>query len=450
MPRFNGQNKKKIDPRYFAEELLSERYGLTAASKEAAAEIQTAAAKEKRAKLARRKGGKDPEITAAELAAGDKREKARAVHKAAFTKHMAKFEKAGYTGQSLVDNEVWTKAACPKCKYGRDEKGIFKKSTSGVRYFKPDSKAGRQILKAIKGISDRNLDDYGPAVDQGLAEQLTAQKLKRIIKEEARRMLAFKNKIKLNEQYGARGPAGYKQPTASRRRAWKRQAGADRSTAAAEKAAGTGADTGLQLSPKYKRMKAARARAAYKRSVDKPELTEQAPQAANPRLQKLKAKWEAICSKRGMKVVGTGAGSFKCVGEPGQRKGLLPGQKEKDQQLPAVKGLQYRAKGAEVRKLQQLISLAGTSGVPVADARFAAIKPDGSFGPSTAERILRIKYATKDAGGMGLPLPSKGHQKLWDAAKFKTLSAHGLATVDAPTYKALVALAKRGFQKLFA
>jgi hypothetical protein len=107
MPRFNGQNKKKIDPRYFAEELLSERYGLTAASKEAAAEIQTAAAKEKRAKLARRKGGKDPEITAAELAAGDKREKARAVHKAAFTKHMAKFEKAGYTGQ-------WTMKFGPK------------------------------------------------------------------------------------------------------------------------------------------------------------------------------------------------------------------------------------------------------------------------------------------------------------------------------------------------
>ena len=189
--------------------------------------------------------------------------------------------------------------------------------------------------------------------------------------------------------------------------------------------------------------------AGFKKFLRESKLNEQTPQAVNPRLQKLKAKWEAMCSKRGMKVAGTGAGSFKCVGEEGQRKGLLPGQEDKVDQLPAVKGLQYRAKGAEVKKLQQLISLAGASDVPIGDI-LAAIKPDGSFGPDTGRKIIRLKYMPKNAGGMGLPWPDPAFEKLWSDGKIKRILAGGLATVDAPTYKTIVALAKRGFQKLFA
>jgi len=230
MPRFNGQNKKKTDPRYFSEELLEEQENPYAAPMSREGDLYT------RKNLKRvhqeivagmkKKGYEGDDLPtynqiynwpkkkiinyhksytgvfakerAEAKAAATKG--AQAVHKAAFAKRMAEFEKAGYTGQSLVDNEVWTKAACPKCKYGRDENGIFKKSTSGVRYFKSDSKAGRQILKAIKGLRSTNLAQFAPAVDQGLAEQLTAQKLKQIIKEEVRRVLALKNKIKLTEQ----------------------------------------------------------------------------------------------------------------------------------------------------------------------------------------------------------------------------------------------------------
>ena len=117
--------------------------------------------------------------------------------------------------------------------------------------------------------------------------------------------------------------------------------------------------------------------------------------------------------------------------------------------MPAVKGLQYRAKGAEVKKLQQLISLAGASDVPIGDI-LAAIKPDGSFGPDTGRKIIRLKYMPKNAGGMGLPWPDRAFEKLWSDGKIKRILAGGLATVDAPTYKTIVALAKRGFQKLFA
>jgi hypothetical protein len=227
MPKFNGQNRKKVDPRYFEEELLEERESMIRdlkrrqawKDKQDAAMAQATGAAEKMAqgrqdfKANRAAATQQAVGRAAAAAAPTRAQRAAQSQLAAAEKSTApvpqnRAQRAAQSqlavAQSAAERasgpasgaevtrpklykatDLFARARCKTCHYyftaGTAEKP---EGTWNI----VDSRAGQKIKVATR----RQVKQIERAVTSRLAEQLTTRKLKQIIREEIRRMLVKK------------------------------------------------------------------------------------------------------------------------------------------------------------------------------------------------------------------------------------------------------------------